>query len=222
MAHDGFLGQLEGTMLETFAASAHFKALVHQHQDMPAVQKYRSFLETVTKDNSRDPLARALFQPDTSCLSTSNTLGEPLSHRALAALALYFTEHSPNQVFPSYISHSQYTRGNVTFTTYVSSPRNCNIAFTSNNAQRPGIIRFIVTAKQSPQDVFFIVERYAALLSNSVWNPFTSQVAFGAGLWSDKMEDIWEVIPVRNSRCHTILSQWADGVLVIKALDRAS
>ena len=209
-------------MLETFAASSHFKVLIHLHQDIPAVQKFGTFLETAAEDRSRDPLAGALFQPDISHPITSDARGEPLSHRAVGALALYYTEHFPNQAFPSCMSYAKYTSGKVTFTTYVSSPRDCNIAFISNNTQRPGIIHFIVTTEQSPQDVLFIVERYAPLPSDFVWNPFTSHAAFGVGLWSDKMEDILEVVPLGRLKCHTISSRWANDTLVIKALDRTS
>lgn len=91
------LGQLKGTMLEIFAASLHFKALIHLHQDILAVQKFRMFLETVAEDRSRDPLAGALFQPDISPPITSDACGESLSHWALGTLALYYTEHSPTR-----------------------------------------------------------------------------------------------------------------------------
>lgn len=204
-------------MLETFAASSHFKVLLHQHQDVPAVREYTSFLETAAKDRSRDPLAGALFQSDDSHPSISDGRGEPLSHRALAALASYYADHLPTEAFESY---SKYNSGKIKFTTYVSSPRDCNIAFISNNTQRPGIIRFIVATKQSPQDILFIVERFASLPSDSVQNPFTSHVPFGASLWSDKMEDLWEAVPLQRLKCHTISSRWANGTLVIKALDR--
>lgn len=209
-------------MLETFAASAHFKTLIEQHQDMPAVQKYHSFLEVAAKDNSRDPFAGALLQSDIPHPSTSGPPGEPLSHRARTALALCHAEHSPNQPLPSYISYSKHTLGKVSFATHVSSIHNCDIAFISNNVQRPGIIRFIVAAEQSVQNVLFIVERYAPLPSNSVWSPFASHADFGANLWSEEMEDIWEVVPARNLKCHTTVSQWAKGILLIKALNRVS
>ena len=103
-----------------------------------AVQKFRKFLETVAEDRSRDPLAGALFQPDISHPITSDACGEPLSHWALGTLALYYTEHFPNQAFPSCMSYAKYTSGKVTLTTYISSPHDCNIAFISNNTQWPG------------------------------------------------------------------------------------
>ena len=74
------LGQLEGTLLETFAASGHFKALIHQLQDIPAVHKFSSLLETATKDRSRDPLAGVVFGLDLSVSNVLDTQGEPLSH----------------------------------------------------------------------------------------------------------------------------------------------
>ena len=209
-------------MLEMFAASAHFKALLHQHQDIPSIKKYCSFLDTACRNNSRDPFAGTLLEPDPSQPRASGVSGEPLSSRALAALVSYNAEHSPNQPLPPYISYSKHSIGKVTFTTYVSSKRNCNIAFISNNISRVGIIRFIAVAEQSPQDIFFIVERYAPLPSDSVWNPFASYVHYGANLWSEKLEDNWEVVPMRNLKCHTVSSQWAKGILLIKALDRVS
>ena len=209
-------------MLEAFAVSSHFKVLIHLHQDIPAVQKYGTFLETVAKDRSRDPLAGALFQPDISHPITSDAHREPLSHRAVAALALYYMDHFPHQAFPLCMSYAKYTSGKVTFTTHVSSPRDFNITFISNNTQRPGVICFIVTPEQSPQDVLFIVERYAPLPSDSAWNPFASHVAFGAGLWLDKMEDLLEVVPLWRLKCHIISSRWANDTLVIKALDGRS
>ena len=102
------------------------------------VQKFRMFLVTVAEDRSRDPLAGALFQPDISHPITSDACGEPLSHWALGTLALYYTEHFPNQAFPSCMSYAKYTSGKVTLTTYISSPHDCNIAFISNNTQWPG------------------------------------------------------------------------------------
>ena len=209
-------------MLETFVASAHFKALLHRHQDIPAVQKYNLFLDIAAKDKSRDPLAGVLSPPDIFHPGTSVSPGEPLSPRALAALASYYADYFPNQGLPSFTSYSKHTLGKVTFATYISSPRDCNISFTSNNIQKPGIIRFIVAAEQLPQHVLFIVERYAPPPTNSVWNPFTSHAAYGASLWSGKMEDNLEVVPARNLQCHTILSRWSSGIYVIKALNRSS
>ena len=118
-------------MLETFAASVHFKVLLHQHQYMPLMKKYCSFLNIASRDKSRDPFASALLEPDTSQPSASGVSGEPLSHQALAVLASYNVEHSPNQPLPSYISYSEHSIGKVTFTTYVSSTCNCNITFIS-------------------------------------------------------------------------------------------
>ena len=66
-------------MLETFVASAHFKALLHWHQDIPAVQKYNSFLDIAAKDKSRDPLAGVLSPPDIFHPGTSVSPGKPLS-----------------------------------------------------------------------------------------------------------------------------------------------
>ena len=117
------------------------------------------------------------------------------------------------------MSYMKYASGKVTFTTYISSPHDCNITFISNNTQRPVIINFIITTEQSPQDVLFIVEQYMPLPSNFIWNPFTSHAAFGVGLWLDKMEDILEVVPLERLKCYTISSQWASDTLVIKALD---
>ena len=117
------------------------------------------------------------------------------------------------------MSYAKYTSGKVTFTTYVSSPHHCNIAFISNNTQRLGVIHFIVTPEQLPQDVLLIVERYVPLPSDSAWNPFASHTAFSAGLWSDKMEDLLEVVPLQRLKCHTISSRWANDTLVIEALD---
>lgn len=206
-------------MLETFVASAQFKALIQQHQDIPAVQKFSSILELASKDKSRDPLAGALLDLDNPHPTTSRTSGEPLSHRAIAALASYHTEHFPSLVPPSYVSYSKHTVGKVTFTTSVSSQHDCNIAYTTNNTQRVGIIRFIVAACE---DIFLIVERYMPLPPDSAWNPFTSHANFGASLWAEKTEDHWEVVPVQKLKCHTISSRWADGVLLFKALNRVS
>lgn len=183
-------------MLETFAASVHFKVLLHQHQYMPLMKKYCSFLNIASRDKSRDPFASALLEPDTSQPSASGVSGEPLSHQALAVLASYNAEHSPNQPLPSYISYSEHSIGKVTFTTYVSSTCNCNITFISNNIPQVGIICFIAMVEQSLQDIFFIAEQYAPLPSDSVWNPFTSYDNYGANLWSEKLEDIWEVVPI--------------------------
>lgn len=215
------LGQLEGTLLETFAASGHLKALLHQLQDIPAAHKFGSLLETATKDRSRDPLA-GVVRLDLSVSNALDEQGEPLSHRAQSALALYYTGHFPDQDLPLFISCSRYTLGKISFTTSVSSARDCNIAYTSNNAQRPGVIRFIVATKQSPQEILFIVDRYTPLPSNSISDPFSSHADFGVSLWSDRMEEIWEVVPLHRLKCHIISSRWADGTLVVKALDRNS
>ena len=85
-------------------------------------------------------------------------------------------------------------------------------AFQSVNSPAPG----------HTGGVLFIVEQYAPLPSDFIWNPFTSHAAFGVGLWSDKMEDILEVVPLGRLKCHTISSRWANDTLVIKALDRTS
>ena len=74
------LGQLEGTLLETFTASGHFKALLHQLQDIPAVHKFGSLLETATKNRSRDPLAGVVFHLDFPVSNVLDAHGEPLSH----------------------------------------------------------------------------------------------------------------------------------------------
>lgn len=146
------LGEFEGTMLETFAASSHFKALIHQHQDIPAIHKYRSLLEVAAKDNSRDPFTRALLKQD-SAQPNSRASGEPVSTRALAALTAYYAEYFPSQPLPSWISYSKYTLGKFVYTTYTTSTTDCNISFTSGNIQRPGIIRFVV-ADCSSQNFF--------------------------------------------------------------------
>ena len=216
------LGQLEGTLLETFTASGHFKALLHQLQDIPAVHKFGSLLETATKDRSRDPLAGVVFRLDFPVSNVLDAHGEPLSHRAQSTLALYYTGHFPDQDLTLFTSCSRYTLGKISFTTYVSSAHDCNMAYTSNNAQRPGIIHFIVATKQSPQEILFIVDHYTPLPSNSISDPFRSHADFSVSLWSDRMEEIWEVVPLHRLKCHIISSRWANGTLVVKALDRNS
>lgn len=218
----GVLGQLEGTLLEIFAASGHFKALLHQLQDIPAVHKFSSLLETATKDRSRDPLAGVVFGLDLSVSNVLDTQGEPLSHRAQSAVALYYAGHFPDQDLPSFISCSRCTLGKIPFTTYVTSACDCNIAYTLDNALRPGVIHFIVATKQSPQEILFIVDRYMPLPSNSISVPFSSHADFGVSLWSDRMEETWEVVPVHRLKCHIISSRWAYGTVVVKALDQSS
>jgi hypothetical protein len=228
------LGELEGTMLETFCASVNFKSLLLQHDDMPVVQKCRAVIEQATKDRSRDAFAGIMTSQVDEQITVSLTPPKRqrqrinLSERALNALNSIYRELFGCPIPPATTCHSKYIIGKVTFTTRAESNRDCNIFFrsTAGGTIAPGVIQYIVSipspSKTNKMDFIFVIERYSPLPNGDALGPFSSYVAFGASLWSSKMSPALEAVPVDHVVCHAISRPWVKGVILFKALDRVS
>lgn len=207
-------------MLETFCASVNFRSTLLQCKSIPAVDKYLEVFNDATKDRSGNELMD-LGNSQTKS-HASSTSKEPLSERATKALRLRYMElyQSP---LPSYTLHSKHVVGSVSFTTRVGSKRDCNVIFRSLDESVPGVIQFIVSIAEqgtSKVSVFFLIERHAPLPPNTIINPFSDHVAFGASLWSSKMEDKLQAVPASAIVCHSVSQPWVNGVVLIKELNR--
>src|SRR5882762_4741052 len=126
-------------MLETFCASANFKSLLLQHDDMPVVNKFLPILDQATKDRSRDPLAGAMssqFDKQVAPLETCprrQPRCTALSKRALDALESMYRELFSISLPKAITHHSKCVLGKVSITTRVESNRDCNVFFRSTS-----------------------------------------------------------------------------------------
>jgi len=224
------LGELEGTMLETFSAGVNFKTLLLQHGDMSVIHKFKAIIEQATADRSRDTFA-GILTPKHTPLVTSPKGRERhvvLSARALDALSAKYREFFDRPLPLETICRKNHLVGKVLLTTRAESRRDCNIFFrsTTGGSMAPGVIQYIVSMPSPSQkdktDTFCIIERYGCLPDASFSNPFLPYEAFGASLWSSKMSPDLEAVPLDHIVCHAISRPWANGAIVIKALNRVS
>ena len=212
-------------MLSTFCASVNFRSVLLQNKGIPSVDRYLTVFNNTTRNQSGDEVMGIESSNNSHTLQASNITKQPLSERATKALESKYLElfHSP---LPSYTLHSKYYIDDVSFSTRIASKDNCNVIFRSpGNESVPGIIQFIISiTKQAASDmsVFFIIEWHAPLPSNTIFNPFSRHMAFGANLWSSKMEQELEVVPLSKVVCHSVSRPWVNGILLIKELNRVS
>ena len=111
---------------------------------IPAVDKYLTVFNDVTKDGSREEFVDTGML-NSQCKPPLHTTKEHLSERADKALQSKYLElfRSP---LPSYKSHPKYVYGNVAFATRIESKHDCNIIFQlPDNKPVPGIIQFITS-----------------------------------------------------------------------------
>lgn len=227
---DSTAGQLEGTMLETFSASVNFRTLLQRHNDVPAVHKVVSIIDRATQDRSRDPLAGVLEAYSDYLITPTRTRCRkppPLPQRASNALEYEF-KHRFGQLPPSPITSivSHEFKG-VSFTIRMESKRDSTIFYRPqlNETLYPAVIQYIVSVsvdRTAPPILLCIVERFASLQDKLAMDPFTSQLAFGASIWSNKMLPELTVIAFDQVISHAVGRPWVNGTLVLKPLDRVS
>src|ERR1700729_3996498 len=138
-------------MLNTFCASANFKALLLQHHDMPVVKKFMAIMDDATKDHSRDPLAGIMLNADAEIAPSSTPKRAKqvitLSERALSALDTMYQQLFNKPVPKATVCLPKQIIGKVSFATRAQSTRDCNVFFRSTvcGIMAPGIVQFIVS-----------------------------------------------------------------------------
>jgi hypothetical protein len=152
---------------------------------------------------------------------------QPLDKSISMALKAYTGgEDSPRAV----LFHNNLDIRGRTYVNHRASRKDCNIFFQPKGSHQliPGIIEEIFavpipcTQGYYTYDFYLAIKRLLPLERPPLGDPLSQFPDFGAALWSDKLANHLEVIDTKQHIHHSIRQPWADGIVVVKPLDRVS
>ena len=230
-------GQLEITMMNSFCAFANLRTFLDSPRCPDYLKPCKPIMEQCYAADKRGTLMNDIRVLENQYSDTAiedlkpwaydNEKLQPLEtdiqEAVLAASTTSTISNIRNAIF-----HPCYTIGGLQYTPYTVQKKDSTIFFQTGVDENsvPGRIRQILSMPQCTQDainiecVFLAVQRYK-LISDGIEDPFKNFGDFGAALWSSDFK-IVEIIGCSAVGCYGILRRWADGMVVLRPLNRVS
>jgi hypothetical protein len=229
--------QLETTLVNSFCATANLQSFV----DGPSCLNYLAFCAPIIEQcYGQDNCGTLMSDMHTlrnveETSDTENTTWcydskdlRPLENDVYNALVTKGVATSGITLGQNVVPHPRYKFAGLQYTPFHVHKKDSTIFFKEPGGQAliPGRIRNIFSVPRRldsgviEKNVFFAIHRHREV-GEGVSDPFKEFEGFGASVWSSTFHDV-EVIQSTDIVCHGILRPWADGLVVLRPLNRVS
>lgn len=217
-------------MLKAFCAASNIKAFVHQPGCPSVLKECGKLLEEYFGGDTRGTLLhdihtlKALGSLDENPAmgkTRTSTLDNEL-YCVLSVASEGFSDELPGWKLSRQVQlRPRLSIRGVQFADSSTTARNSVVFFQPalDGASIPGVIRqiFIVEGEGGSQHYLLAIHRYAPA---TIPDPFVRYQDFGAGLWSQALQEQVEIVPASRKLSHAIQREWDDWNFVMKSLDR--
>lgn len=221
----GFTGEMERTMLETFCAAASAKAMLQEPGAPYVVNKAAEILQRCCA-----PFAEEIFGTDTSILRAAteyishddtNIIKTPMSNNLRHTLDKTATHpYGSDRI-------TEYKRLNVGGLQYCSHNYSAldSCVFFEQKLEKcvPGIIEHIFSVGQDHDRVYYMAVRGYLPVPAGYEDPFLAYSDFGAQTWSNVLDNHLDIVMVcTKGLFHAASMQWGMSELVLKPMNKVS
>ena len=229
------LGEIERTMLVTFCAAANIKAFMQQQGCPDALKQLLPLVEALLKEDTRGTLMSELLPLEVDeAKAIEDKSDTHLEYRELERKyydAMVSQQTAIKADLPYWTpgkraaTHDSYTFRGLSYSRHLEGRAGGMIFFRPHGSDTfvPGVIRKIFTVAAMNDSHPRLVN--CALLAvhrfqpcpDSMFDPFRSFPAFGAGIWSRATSPTIEIVPGAREFHHAIAQRWNETTHVLKS-----